>query len=194
MTDETLGQEAGGPGSTEPGPVADGDDRGTGAAPVGIRDGAGERRPNRPPSALVVWSAADEADQPRLPVVVEEDGDPEGLGRALWALVQRVGVDRTMSALEEGRVWHRVDPQCAGASAPGVIGVPGVGLRRVEPPSAVLAEAEAGELAEGTWWYALERRGMSIERQLAGHRRHVAFVAFDGPEPSWRDLLLAGAS
>jgi hypothetical protein len=194
MTDEIVSHEAGGPGSTEPGSAAYGDDRGTGTVPVGIGDGAGERPPSRPPGALVIGSADDEADQPCLPVVVEEDGDPEGLGRALWALVQRDGVGRALSALEEGRVWHRVDPQCAGASAPGIVGVAGYGLRRVEPPGAVLAEAEAGEIAEGTWWYAMERRGMSVERQLAGHRRHVGFVAFEGPEPSWRDLLLAGAS
>jgi hypothetical protein len=165
-------------------------DAASSAPEAGGSRGGGQRRV---PTGLVVRSADDEADQPRVPVAVEEDGDPEGLGRALWALVRRDGVETVLRTLDQGRCWHRLDPLCAGASGPGVLGVPGYGLRRAEPPGDALAEAESAEVAEGTWWYALERHGMSIERQLHGRRRHVGFVAFDGPEPSWRELLLDGA-
>lgn len=43
--------------------------------------------------ALIMHSSDDDVDNPVLPVLVESDGQPSGLGRALWTLARRDGYD-----------------------------------------------------------------------------------------------------
>jgi hypothetical protein len=147
-----------------------------------------------PVTAVVVHSADDEVDRPVLPVVVEEDGDPEGLGRVLQDLVVRDGLGTVLAHLERAGHWHRIDPQCAGApGGVGVVSEAGYGLRRPLDAASRLIAAEAAQAGDGVWWYVVEEHGMLIERRIDGRRTPVGFVQWTDPAPDWRTMLLAGA-
>jgi hypothetical protein len=148
-----------------------------------------------PVTAVVVRSADDEVDRPVLPVVVEEDGDPEGLGRTLQELVTRDGLGTVLAHLERAGHWHRVDPQCAGAPAgAGMVTEAGYGLHRPLDAASRLIAAEAAQAGDGVWWYVVESDGVLIERRVGGHRTSVGFVQWTDGAPDWRAMLLAGVS
>lgn len=141
-------------------------------------------------AGLVVHSADDDADNPILPILVSIDGQPSGLGRALWTLVARHGFDNVLEVLAQGGTWTVLDPAItpdSAVTAPEVV-VVGYGIHHPHDDIVNLARIETAMDADGVWWYVVERHGMLIDVRQGQHRQQVAFVAWADPEPQWADL------
>lgn len=138
-------------------------------------------------SALIVHSSDDEVDNPVLPVLVETDGHPSGLGRTLWTLVRRDGYDVVLSALGRGGLWIHVAADASGEAVEpkGGVFVPGYGVHHPKDDVATLARIEKAMEDDGMWWYVVERHGMVIDCRFEHERRQVGFVAWADPEPVW---------
>lgn len=152
-------------------------------------------------SALIMHSSDDNVDNPVLPVLVESDGQPSGLGWALWTLARRDGYDTALAALGRGGIWLRVtagtgDDDGVPGQGPGRgrgIVVAGYGVQHPRGEVATLARIEEAMAADDIWWYVVERHGMLVDYRHDGQRRNVSFVGWSDPEPAWADLDGAAA-
>jgi hypothetical protein len=158
-------------------------------------------------SALIMHSSDDDVDNPVLPVLVESDGQPSGLGRALWTLERRDGYDTALAALGRGGIWLRVtagtgDDDTVPEEGPGQglgqgpgqgIVVRGYGVQHPRDEVATLARIEEAMAGDDIWWYVVERHGMLVDYRRDGRRRNVSFVGWSDPEPTWADLDAAAA-
>lgn len=153
----------------------------------------------RPVAALVVRSSEDDADVPVVPVLVGREGEPSGLGQAIWSLVQRDGYMTVIDTLERGGHWLVVTPDALTTQrAPGagqdLVALDGYGLHYCADDTTWLRRSEAASVADQVWWYALEARGMLIEFRLHHERRPVGFVAWADPPPRWAELDAVAAT
>lgn len=150
-------------------------------------------------SALIVRSSEDDDDCPVPPVLVEGDGQPSGLGRALWTLVRRDGYQAALDTLERGAHWlvvspepvdaaHGGEPGGASGSGGATVAEAGYGLRFRSDEGTRLARLEVAEEADQVWWYLVEQRGVLVEHRRDRQRRAGAFVTWDDPAPQWAEL------
>lgn len=153
----------------------------------------------RPIAALVVRSSEDDADVPVVPVLVGREGEPSGLGEAIWSLVQRDGYATVIETLEQGGHWLVVSPdprtvEDERGARQDLVVRDGYGLHYCAEDTTWLRRSEAASAADRVWWYALEARGMLIELRLHHERRPVGFVAWADPPPPWAELDTVAAT